>query len=142
MTTRIAQMVLLVALLTSSLAMAQTKNPARMWYRGAFDGWVTTQASPAYGHYYRPCPNPAYPLNEAQYGQPVPCAQCGHVHYPGQDICPYCGQTCAAGGNNLDPNTVYTQRRLPGQYWYKEQPHYRTSIGLGGTYQKYTHRLD
>ena len=73
------------------------------------------------------------------YGQPVPCAKCGHTHYPGQDVCPYCGDRCQAGGNDLDPDTVYTQRRLPGQYWYEKQPHYRFSapMRLRGTYLKY-----
>jgi len=55
-----------------------------------------------------------------------------------------CHQQCPAGGNNLDPNTVYTPRRLPGAYYYKEQPHFRYSspMRLGGSYQKYDHRWD
>ena len=89
-------------------------------------------------------PDPAYPLNEAAYGQPVPCDKCGHWHYPGQDVCPVCGRQCAGGGSDLDPRTVYSPYRLPGQYYYQEQAHYRfvSPMRLGGTYQKYTRPLD
>ncbi|MCE5240567.1 hypothetical protein LLH23_19075 [bacterium] len=136
MLSRIAQTILVVIVAAGPL-FAQT--PLRMWYRGGFEGWTELRRDPAPGWYYTPSQNSAYPLNESAYGQPVPCAKCGHTHYPGQDVCPYCGDRCAAGGNDLDPDTVYTQRRLPGQYWYEKQPHYRFSapMRLRGTYLKY-----
>jgi hypothetical protein len=66
------------------------------------------------------------------------------MHYPGHDVCPVCHATCPAGGNNLPENTVYRQRRLPGQYYYQQQPHFRFTapMRLGGTYQKYTRPWD
>lgn len=136
MLSRIAQMIL-VAAVTASPLFAQA--PLRMWYQGSFNGWTELRSNPAYGWYYTPDANPAYPLNESAYGQPVPCAKCGHAHNPGQEVCPFCGATCPAGGNHLSPNTVYTQRRLPGQYYYKQQPRVHSSapIRLGGTYLKY-----
>lgn len=127
-------------LLTLVAAVPLTAQTQRMWYRGSFDGWVDHRSAPAHGYYYHPSPDPAYPLNESSYGQPIPCASCGHAHFPGEEICPRCGLRCPRGGNNESPNTVYTQRRLPGQYYYQEQPHYRfvSPQRLGGTYQKYT----
>jgi hypothetical protein len=139
---RIVQMVLLVAVLGGSVALAQTSQ--RMWYRGPFEGWVDTSNRPAYGYYYHPSPDSAYPLNESSYGRPIPCNKCGHMHYPGRDVCPRCGQECTGGGNNLDPRTVYSPYRLPGAYYYEEQPHYRfaSPMRLGGTYRKYTRPYD
>jgi hypothetical protein len=141
MLSRIVQSVLLTTVLASPL-LAQA--PLRMWYRGSFDGWAELRSDPAYGWYYTPAPNSAYPLNEQAYGRPVPCAKCGHMHYPGQEVCPVCHQRCPAGGNDLNPNTVYTQRRLPGQYYYQRQPHYQfpAPIRLGGTYLKYKQPFD
>lgn len=134
----IVQTLLAVVLLTAPV-LAQNTNPQRMWYRGAFDGWVETRSTPQQGYYYQPSPDPAYPLNEASYGQPLYCNACHHAHFPGKDVCPYCGQRCPAGGNDLNPNTVYTQRRLPGSYYYEEQPHYRfaSPLRLNGSYRKY-----
>ena len=138
---RITQIVLLVAVVSCSVALAQT--PQRLWYRGPFDGWVDNSTGPASGYYYHPSPDPTYPLHEAAYGQPVPCEKCGHMHYPGQAICPYCGQQCSGGGNDLDPSTVYTPQRLPGQYWFKEQPHYGFVSPLpSGMVLKYRSRWD
>jgi hypothetical protein len=136
MLSRIAQTILVLTVVSSPLL---AQSPLRMWYRGSFDGWAELRSDPAHGWYYTPSANSAYPLNESSYGQPVPCAKCGHMHYPGHDVCPVCRERCPAGGNNLDSRTVYTQRRLPGQYYYEQQPHYRYSapMRLGGTYLKY-----
>lgn len=134
---RLLTQTMLLMLVASVPLSAQTQ---RMWYRGAFEGWVENRSDPAYGYYYQPSPNTAYPLNESSYGQPIPCASCGHAHFPGDDVCPYCGRECPAGGNDENPSTVYTQRRLPGQYYYNEQPHYRfvSPMRVGGSYRKYT----
>ena len=142
MLTRIAQIMLLGAVAATPL-LAQG-NVQRMWYRGSFDGWVEHRDNPAHGYYYSPSPNSAYPLNESAYGQPVPCDKCGHGHYPGQDTCPYCGRECPAGGNDLNPRTVYRSQRLTGAYYYQEQPHYRfaSPMRLGGTYKKYDRPFD
>lgn len=126
----------LVALVVSAVpAAAQTQ---RMWYRGAFDGWVETRNDPQPGYYYRPSPDPIYPLNEQSYGQPIPCDKCGHSHFASQAVCPVCGKECPRGGNDVPEGTVYTQRRIPGYYYYEEQPHYRfaSPMRLGG-FQKY-----
>ena len=131
-------------LLLAGTRPASAQTVQRMWYQGSFDGWVDLKSDPQYGYYYHPSPSPAYPLNEAAYGYPIYCEKCGHYHYPGQDTCPYCGAKCPKGGNTENPNTVYTPRRLPGAYYYEEQPHYRFSspIRLGGSYMKYTRRYD
>lgn len=130
---------LVVGLAQTSPAQAQNAPGQRLWYRGPFDGWVDVKADPQYGYYYHPSPDPAYPLNEASYGQPIACDACGHWHFPGKDACPYCGQHCPAGGNRENPNTVYSQQQLPGAYYYKEQPHYRfvSPMRLGPPYRKY-----
>lgn len=133
----------LVVLCVAGAACAQTAAPDRMWYRGPFDGWVETRTTPQAGYYYQPSPNSAYPLNESAYGQPLYCTACGHAHFPGKDVCPYCGRQCPAGGNTLDSRTVYTEQRLPGAYYFKEQPHYRfvSPMRLGG-FQQYTRSYD
>lgn len=135
------QMMLGVLVLASG---AWAQQPQAMWYRGPFDGWVEVRSNPQPGYYYRPSPNTTYPLNESAYGAPLKCGTCGHWHYPGKDVCPYCHRSCPAGGNSLNPNTVYSPAPLPGQYWYKEQPHYRyaSPMRLGWPYQKYTERYD
>lgn len=128
----------IVVLCVASVACAQTATPGRMWYRGPFEGWVDTRTTPAPGYYYHPSPDSAYPLNEAAYGEPIRCFECGHAHFPSKDVCPYCRRTCPAGGNNESPRTVYNSRRLPGYYYYEEQPHYRFASPLRlGPYQKY-----
>jgi len=134
--------ILFCVLFYASAVSAQ--QPLKMWYRGAFEGWVELRNDPVYGWYYTPSPSAAYPLHESAYGKPIPCEKCGHVHYPGEKVCPVCGQPCPGGGNNLDPRTVYRPDRLPGQYYYKEQPHYRfvSPLRLGGTYLKYTRPYD
>ena len=123
---------------------AAADNSLRMWYRGPFEGWVDLKSSPAYGYYYHPSPSSAYPLNETASGKPIPCEKCGHAHYPGETTCPYCGCVCRAGGNGEAKSTVYTPSRLPGYYYYEEQPHYRfvSPMRLGGTYLKYTRPYD
>jgi len=132
----------LLVLIVSLPAFAQTQQ--KMWYRGAFEGWVVVKDNPAPGAYYRPSPNPTVPLNEASYGQPIPCVKCGHYHYAGDDVCPFCHRVCPRGGNNEPANTVYSPRRLPGQYWYEQQPHYRysTPVRAGDPYVKYRDRWD
>lgn len=128
---------LLVLIVLSTAACAQT-TPGRMWYRGPFEGWVDTQTRPDAGYYYHPSPDPIYPLHESSYGQPIYCYACGHAHYPGKDVCPYCGKQCPAGGNDENPNTVYSPNRLPGYYYYEEQPHYRFASPMRlGPFQKY-----
>lgn len=141
---RVIVQMLVASMLTAALvqavpAQAQGAAPQRMWYRGAFDGWVDLKAAPQYGYYYHPSPEPAYPLNEAAYGQPIACNACGHYHFPGKAVCPYCQQRCPSGGNHENPNTVYTERRMPGQYYYQEQPHYRFTapMRLEPPYRKY-----
>jgi hypothetical protein len=132
--------VLTIALLSLLAGVAGAQGTLKMWYRGPFEGWVEVRNSPAPGYYYQPSANSAYPLNEQAYGSPIPCQKCGHTHYPGSSWCARCGAVCAGGGNREAPGTVYTQRRLPGAYYYKEQPHFRfvSPMRLGGTYQKYT----
>lgn len=135
---------LLILLLALSAGVACAQGTLKMWYRGPFEGWVEVRNNPAPGYYYRPSPDSAYPLNEQAYGTAIPCHKCGHAHYPGASWCPGCGAVCPGGGNREAPNTVYTPRRLPGAYYYKEQPHYRfvSPMRLGGTYQKYTRSYD
>lgn len=130
------------ALLTASLALAQ--QPKTMWYRGYFDGKVTVRQDPSYGYYYQPSPNPAYPLHEEAYGQPVPCANCGHQHWPGQSRCATCGRDCPEGGTGVRDNVVYRQQPLPGIYYYQEQPHYTwpAPYRLNGIFHKYDRRWD
>jgi hypothetical protein len=125
---RISQIILLAAV-TASPLLAQTTT--RMWYRGPFDGWVDVRNDPAPGYYYSPSPNPMVPLHESSYGQPIPCAHCGYYYYPGQDVCPFCGERCPAGADRLSTNTVYSPRQLPGQYYFEEQPHYLFPGALG-----------
>lgn len=139
MVRKVTQMVLLALVVVGPALAQNTAPPLRMWYRGPFEGWVDLKAKPDYGYYYQPAPNSAYPLNEQAYGQPIHCDKCGHTHYPGNDVCPYCRQRCPAGGNDENPNTVYTPRPLPGFYYYEKQPHYRfaSPMRLGGTYRKY-----
>lgn len=140
MVRRLVQMLLVSLALATPLLAQNTAQPLRMWYRGAFDGWVDVKSKPDYGYYYHPSGDQAYPLNEAAYGQPIYCYKCGHAHYPGQDICPYCHQACPAGGNDENPNTVYSPRRLPGQYYFEKQPHYlfRSAVPQHGNWLKYT----
>ena len=130
-------LVLLAEVVCAVPAVAQ--GTQRMWYQGPFDGWVDLKSKPAYGYYYHPSAPTAYPLNEAAYGQPIPCEKCGHLHYPGQAVCPFCGAACPAGGNREAKTTVYRPNALPGAYWFEEQPHYRYSAPtrLGWPYQKY-----
>lgn len=120
------------------------QSTQRYWYRGLWDGWVEVKQAPASGYYYRPCPDPAIPLNEAAYGQPIPCPKCGHSHWAGESRCAVCGGQCTAGGNREPESTVYTSRRLPGMYFYEQQPHFNwaSPIRVGADYQRYTHRTD
>lgn len=136
------QMMLVLAV-AATAACAQG-TPQRMWYRGPFDGWVEAKTGPQPGYYYQPSPDPVYPLHEQAYGQPIYCQACGHMHYPGQDVCPYCGRKCPAGGNHERPSTVYSPYALPGQYYFEEQPHYRfaSPMRLGPPYQKYDRTYD
>ncbi|MEI6500799.1 MAG: hypothetical protein WCP21_07200 [Armatimonadota bacterium] len=134
---------LVAAVVQAVPADAQNAPAQRMWYRGAFDGWVDLKAVPQYGYYYHPSPDSAYPLNEAAYGQPIACNACGHYHFPGKSVCPHCHQRCPAGGNYENPNTVYTQRMMPGAYYYQEQPHYTFGwqMGVNNPLRKYNRPL-
>ena len=135
-----------VTLLGVSVAasLVSAQESPRLWYRGGFEGWVVQKTDPARGFYYRPSQHTAYPLNEAAYGQPIPCAKCGHAHWPGETACADCGCRCPAGGNREAKTTVYTPYSLPGMYFYEKQPHYRYSAPMRGEwlYRKYTQPLD
>lgn len=142
MVRRIVQHMVLLILLAVVVAPVFAQGASRMWYRGPWDGWVEVKNTPAPGYYYHPSPS-LYPLNEAAWGQPIPCQWCGHSHYPGLDVCPYCGQKCNKSGNGENPRTVYSPYQLPGQYWLKEQPHFRFASPMRlGPYQKYAQPYD
>jgi hypothetical protein len=125
---RIPQIILLAAIATSPLL---AQNTSRMWYRGAFDGWMNVRNDPTPGYYYSPSPNAMVPLHESSYGQPLPCPYCRGYYTPGQTYCAFCGQQLPADAQKLSPNTVYSPYQLPGQYYYQEQPHYRFTAPLG-----------
>ena len=117
----------------------------RMWYRGYFEGPVTVRNSPQPGYYYQPSPNTTRPLFEESYGYPMICAHCGAYYYPGETRCPHCGAKLPGKGQGVDSKTVYSPYRMPGQYYYKEQPHYRAMTAtrnLGPRYMRYRQRWD
>lgn len=126
------------ALVLLGASLGEAQQTRRLWYIGPFEGWVDEKAGPTAGYYYRPAPDSMYPLHESSYGQPVPCPKCGHAHWPGDKACAYCGCICPAGGNKEPETTVYSPYRLPGMYFYEQQPHFRFKSPMRlGPLQKY-----
>ena len=117
-----------------ALAAPQTE----LWYRGGFDGSVTIQSSPVPGYYYSPSRPTTYPLYEYRQSYPLPCDQCGHYH-PADAWCRQCDCQCEGDGTHIDRDKVYSPDPLPGQYYYKKQPHFnfRSPIRVGPPYLKY-----
>jgi len=116
-----------------------------MWYRGYFEGPVDVRTQPQPGYYYHPSPDTTMPLFEQSYGYPLICQHCGAYYYPGQVRCPYCEANLPGRAQGVDSKTVYSPYQMPGQYYYKEQPHYRTltaTRNLGPRIIRYQHPWD
>ena len=145
--TRAAQLSPTIALLLGLLLVAPLAAGAEttLWYRGYFDGEVTIRGGQNPGMYYRPSRPTAYPLNEWQYSAPLPCDVCGYYHRPG-GYCRELGRVCKGNGTHLDPDRVYVPApyKLPGQYWYEKQDHwrFRTPMNIGWPYVKYNQRTE
>ncbi len=117
----------------------------QMWYRGYFEGPVTVRNNPQPGYYYQPSPDTARPLFEESYGYPMICAQCRAYYRPGETQCTHCGAKLPGKQQGVDSKTVYSPYQMPGQYYYKEQPHYRAitaTRNLGSRYMRYQQRWD
>ena len=126
-------------------AAAAIADDGRMWYRGYFDGPVDVRNNPQPGYYYHPSPNTNMPLFERSYTYPMICPHCGAYYYPGEAKCYRCDHRLPGPTQGVDRDTVYTPHRLPGQYYYKEQPHYTypgVSSNIGPGYKRYQNRWD
>lgn len=133
---RAVGMAILVSIAGASVAMAAPRT--ELWYRGSFDGKVAVQDTPVPGYYYSPSRPTAYPLFESRQSYPLPCDRCGHYHQAGAQ-CGQCRTWCAGNGTHIDKDRVYSPDPLPGQYYYKKQPHFnfRSPIRVGWPYMKY-----
>ncbi len=124
---------------------AAVADDGKMWYRGYFEGPVSVRNSPQPGYYYQPSPNTSMPLFERSYTYPMICPQCRAYYYPGEPKCSRCSMRLPGRQQGVDRSTVYTPYRLPGQYYYQEQPHYRyptVSNNIGPGYMRYKNRWD
>jgi len=136
---------LIAGLLIGLLASCGWADGTRMWYRGYFDGPVDVRTRPQPGYYYRPSPNTTVPLFEQSYSYPLICSHCGAYYYPGKRCCSHCDAKLPGRRQGIDAKTVYAPSPMPGQYYYKEQPHYRTltaTRNLGPRIIRYKHPWD
>lgn len=136
-------------MLTAAAGMCQiwphgASDDSHMWYRGYFEGPVQARNTPQPGYYYQPSPNTTRPLHEKSHTYPLICPNCGSYYYPGTDACRRCNHDLPGRAQGVGRDTVYAPDRLPGQYWYKEQPHRRflTAPRLSPYYQRYQNRWD
>jgi hypothetical protein len=128
----------LVALTVLSATAAWADGSTTLWYRGSFDGAVVVKDGGIPGYYYHPSPT-KYPTFAQYYDHPVVCGECGHYRKLGE-ACPWCGaEPGQQEVKDARGETVYSPYPLPGQYWYKPQPHFtfRSPIRVGWPYIKY-----
>ena len=127
------------------LGAAAFADGSRMWYRGYFEGPVDTRTNPQPGYYYHPSPNTTMPLFERSHTYPLICPRCRAYYYPGEASCDNCHSKLPGRAQGVDDRTVYRPYRLPGQYYYEEQPHYTyptASKNIGPGYIRYNNRWD
>ena len=139
---RTGTVTLVVLALGASMGLCEGR---RMWYRGYFEGPVTARNNPQPGYYYQPSPDATRPLFEESHGYPMICEHCRAYYYPGETRCPRCDGKLPGKKQGVDSKTVYSPYQMPGQYYYKEQPHYSAitaTRNLGSRYMRYRYRWD
>lgn len=137
----------LALLVGAAVTIAPLASPAPsyadspLWYRGLFDGKVEITDEGPWGLCkYTPSRPSTYPLGERRYSTTSDYWQRGRPSRAawGQET----GEQDQADRGKQDErrdNKVYTLCPLPGQYWFKPQPHFnfRTPITVGWPYLKY-----
>lgn len=134
---------LLIAATLVCATTAWSAGRLTLWYRGSFDGKVVVRDGQTPGYYYHPSPS-RYPTFAQYYDHPVVCAKCGHYRKVGEK-CRWCGADPSQDEKKeARRDTVYSPRPLPGQYWYKKQPHFlfRSPINVGWPYIQYDQPWD
>lgn len=112
-----------------------------LWYRGLFDGKVEILDEGIGLYQYTPSRPSAYPLREQRYS----ITSYYWWGRPRSRIVTY-QKSKSDDEEKTDSkgkdHKVYTLYPLPGQYWYKRQPHFnfRTPITIGWPYLKYDQR--
>ena len=125
----------------SLLIPCEARAEDNLWYRGLFDGEVEISDEGIGLYKYSPARLSIYPLHQQRYSltsyfqwrRPQRTVTCR----------PKPKEEAGDKTNARDKDkTVYTLYPLPGQYWYKRQPHFnfRTPITVGWPYVKYDQR--